>query len=565
VYVGSAVQLTATPKDANGIPLSGRTVSWTTSNSAVATVSATGLVTGVAVGVATITATSEGQSGTAAVTVSNVGVASLVVTPTAANISVGGTVQLSATPKDAAGTVLTGRTVTWTTSTPAIATVSAAGLVTGIAAGPATITATSEGISASAAISVANVPVASVVVSPVTAVVLVGATVQLTATPKDASGNVLTGRSVTWASSAPAVATVSVTGLVTGVAASAVTITATSEGMTGSAAVTVNLVPVASVSLSPASAIIQVGQTVQLTATPLDANGVPLTGRPITWASSAPAVAPVGGGLVSGIATGLATITATSGGASGSAAITVNPAGGGGGATPWLVMDFAQYASTAALVGDGVAWGLARQASPSQIVLDQTLGYGSLKQSMRYDFPALGAVCQDYGIREGTLLLPGGVTAPELWVEVVARFSANFATYAGASGCNSDYKFIFGDVFPGGRYEIKSGTYGHPNYFSTNYPWGLQDTYTFTVPASWDGQWHTYRMHMKDSSTPGVTADAVWQVWFDGTKEVDVQNVVDGSTGIWGIEPGANMNQGPATPMQLWWGLIKIWNTNPGW
>jgi len=59
--VGETVQLTATPQDANGNPLSGRTVAWTSSNGAVASVNASGLVTGNATGSAAITATSEGQ------------------------------------------------------------------------------------------------------------------------------------------------------------------------------------------------------------------------------------------------------------------------------------------------------------------------------------------------------------------------------------------------------------------------------------------------------------------------------------------------------------------------
>src|SRR5437016_849730 len=85
-------------------------------------------------------------------------------------------------------------------------------------------------------------PVATVTVSPAAPSVSVGATVQLTATLKDASGNVLAGRSVTWASSTLGMATVSTGGLVTGVAVGAATITATSEGHTGSSAVTVTLV-----------------------------------------------------------------------------------------------------------------------------------------------------------------------------------------------------------------------------------------------------------------------------------------------------------------------------------
>src|SRR2546422_1552505 len=52
-----------------------------------------------------------------------------------------------------------------------------------------------------------------------------------------------------------------------------------------------------------------------------------------------------------------------------------------------------------------------------------------------------------------------------------------------------------------------------------------------TLFRSWDGQWHVYRMHAKNSSIPGVSADAAWQVWVDGVKRVDVARVVDNSTG----------------------------------
>src|SRR5256884_198853 len=66
---GATVQLTATPRDANGTALTGRVVTWGSNNTAVATVSGSGLVSGAGAGSATITATSEGQSGTAAITV----------------------------------------------------------------------------------------------------------------------------------------------------------------------------------------------------------------------------------------------------------------------------------------------------------------------------------------------------------------------------------------------------------------------------------------------------------------------------------------------------------------
>jgi galactose oxidase len=113
----------------------------------VATVSGAGLVSGVAVGTAKITATSEGKSGTATVTVTATPepVASVEVTPAAPNVDAGSTVQLTATPKDTAGQPLSGRSVTWSSADPQVATVSSAGLVTGVTSGLVVITATSEG------------------------------------------------------------------------------------------------------------------------------------------------------------------------------------------------------------------------------------------------------------------------------------------------------------------------------------------------------------------------------------------------------------------------------------
>src|SRR5207253_2546391 len=241
VLQGQTVQLTATPRAAYGNPLTGRVITWQSSNSAIASVNGSGLVSGVAAGgPVTITATSEGQSGTASITVSGVPVASVTVSPASASVPAGQTVQLSATLRDANGNILTGRSVTWASNNTSVATVTGTGLVTGKVAGSATITATSEGQNGTAAITVTPVPVASVTVTPATAGVAVGSTVQLTATPKDANGNTLTGRVVTWQSSNSAIASVNGSGQVSGAAAGGpVTITATSEGRSGTSAITV--------------------------------------------------------------------------------------------------------------------------------------------------------------------------------------------------------------------------------------------------------------------------------------------------------------------------------------
>jgi hypothetical protein len=170
-------------------------------------------------------------------------VATVEVSPASASIVPGETVQLTATPRDAAGTTLTDRDVSWSSNNAAVATVSDAGLVTGVADGEAVITATSEDESGSATITVQS-PIATVEVTPPTASILNGETLQLVATPKDAAGNPLNDRPVTWASDAQNVATVSASGVVTAVAPGTATITASVEGQSGTTAITVTVLNV---------------------------------------------------------------------------------------------------------------------------------------------------------------------------------------------------------------------------------------------------------------------------------------------------------------------------------
>src|SRR6266581_437947 len=243
--VSGTVQFVAVPLDSTGTALGGRIIVWASSNQAVANVNTSGVATAAATGSTTIAATSEGQSGSSAVTVTAgpLPVASVTVSPASASVPVGQAVQLTATPKDASGNPLTGRTVTWTSGNTSVGTVNASGLVTGVVAGSTTITATSEGQSGTSVVTVTLVPVASVTVSPAPASVQAGQTVQLTATPKDANGNTLTGRTITWASSPSSIAGVNGSGLVAGVAVGSATITATSEGKSGTSTITVTTPP----------------------------------------------------------------------------------------------------------------------------------------------------------------------------------------------------------------------------------------------------------------------------------------------------------------------------------
>ncbi len=133
---------------------------WSSGNDFVARVSSTGVVTAVAPGSAIIVATVSGLSGSTRITVAAepivivVPVASIAVSPPTLALAVGQSSQLTATLRDAAGTALGGRIVTWTSSNRAIADVSSSGVVSAVSGGTAQITATSEGRSASAVVSV---------------------------------------------------------------------------------------------------------------------------------------------------------------------------------------------------------------------------------------------------------------------------------------------------------------------------------------------------------------------------------------------------------------------------
>ena len=127
MLVTQTLALTPTVKDSVGSVVTDRVVTWGSSNTAVATVSTTGVVTAVAPGTADITATSETKSGTSTITVSLVPVSSVVVQPSPATITLTATAQLAAVTKDSIGGVLTGRVVTWGSSDATTVSVSSPG------------------------------------------------------------------------------------------------------------------------------------------------------------------------------------------------------------------------------------------------------------------------------------------------------------------------------------------------------------------------------------------------------------------------------------------------------
>ena len=264
ITTGATTQLTAmvAPTTATN-----KNVTWSSSNTAIATVSSTGLVTGVTAGTTTITVTTadQGKTATSVITITNPTVTGVSVTPPTANIITGTTTQLTAT---VAPTTATNKNVTWSSSNTAIATVSSTGLVTGVTAGTTTITVTTadQGKIATSVITVTNptVTVTGVSVTPPAASVTTGAPIQLTATVIPGTA---TNKNVTWSSSNTAVATVSSTGLVIAVTAGTATITVTTadQGKTAISVITVtNAIVNAPVISYTGATNICAGQSIQL-------------------------------------------------------------------------------------------------------------------------------------------------------------------------------------------------------------------------------------------------------------------------------------------------------------
>ena len=249
-----------------------------------------------------------------------VAVTGVTLEPTSLSLKIGGTADLTATvsPDNA-----TDKKVSWSSSKTSVATVKD-GKVTAVAAGTATITAKAGGKSATCSVTVVEkeIPVEKIDLGYSSRALEVGKTFKMNAlvTPTNA-----TDKTVTWTTSDETVATVSKTGLVTGVAVGTATITATAGGKSASCefVITGPSVPATGITITPSSLDIGLDQVFLLTATLTPSNATDM----VTWSSSNAAVAEVEGGFVTGRSQGTATITAKAGTKSATCIVTVSPYG----------------------------------------------------------------------------------------------------------------------------------------------------------------------------------------------------------------------------------------------
>ena len=314
IIEGNTHKLTATVLPEN--TTDSKSVSWSSSNEAVATVSEDGTITAKSVGTAVITATSSnGKTAGCTVTVSKkeIPITEVHLDKSSATLTEGDSTTLVATvlPENTTD----GKSIKWSSSNVAVATVDLMGKVTAKSAGTAIITATSEnGKTASCAITVEKklIPITEVLIDKSSATLTEGDSTTLTATvlPENTTDR----KDISWSSSNNDIATVDTTGHVEAKKAGTVIITATSSnGKTAECTVTVEkkLIPITEVSLSESAVGIIEGNTHKLTATVLPENTT--DSKSVSWSSNNEAVATVSeDGTITAKSAGTAVITATS-------------------------------------------------------------------------------------------------------------------------------------------------------------------------------------------------------------------------------------------------------------
>ena len=232
------------------------------------------------------------------------------------NVEVTDTFTLGAQVYTGYGVPITGAEVTWSSSDP-----ETVGIEPGanpgefraraLKPGTARIIGHLDALVDSAAITVLEPP-ASIAIMAEQDTVIVQQGVFVSAEAKDASGQVLPGRQFSFTSSDPTIATVDYTRVVTGVAPGLVTITAHNGALSSSVQLRV-LPAVAQISVTPTSAAIPLGETVQFAATARDAGGAVLTGRPVAWdggASPSSGLTVEANGLARALRAGTGTVTA---------------------------------------------------------------------------------------------------------------------------------------------------------------------------------------------------------------------------------------------------------------
>ncbi len=284
--LGDTVRLEATVRDSGGSEITGAPVAWSALDTLVASVDADGLVTAVADGTTVVAAIAGPAIGTATVDVAQRPAEIELSSSTLTFASLGDTIRVAASVRDALGSEVGGAPVAWTSSDTTVAVVSSEGLVRAKGNGSAVVAATSDQTTGSVAVSVRQVA-AMVSLAPDSIVFEApGETATLSLEARDALGSPVVDPTVSWSSADDAVATVDGDGTVTAVAAGTVAVSADVDGEIAHSGVRV--VPeLALTTPGPTTVSGQVATEVGLSVRVEDPSGAGSAGTTVTWSTSA--------------------------------------------------------------------------------------------------------------------------------------------------------------------------------------------------------------------------------------------------------------------------------------
>ena len=329
---GDSLKFIVTARDQNGNVMPAGAVAWTSSDPAAGTIDDDGVFTALAAGTATVTATSGEVAATAAVTViaAEPEFGMVVLSPPEVTLETGDTLQFEAVAFNSYGETVPAAALTWASSDPAAGTIDDDGVFTALAAGTTTVIAASGDIAGTAVVTVSSdEPVLSrIAITPPAITLNAGDEETFVATAYDQHGTAMPADAVAWASSDPAAGTIDDGGLFIALDAGTTTITATADGITGAADVTV-VRPAPGVVVSPPAITLDEGETWLFTATLVDPEDDALFSGVVAWSSHDETVGTIDeDGFFTALSEGAVTITATIDGSGeiGTAVVTVRPA-----------------------------------------------------------------------------------------------------------------------------------------------------------------------------------------------------------------------------------------------
>lgn len=592
--------LTVRVLDQNGVAVEGAKVSWTVASGGGSLTAASGTTNaegasattwtlGTDAGEQNVLASVDGTNLTAAFSATaeapaEAGVATIAVSPASSMIEVGSTTTLSAVAKDADGQVLDA-SITWSSSATGIATV-ADGVVTAVAEGSATITAKADGKAASAEITVfageaEDGPVALVQASSdAYTFSALGTSTQLSAVALDEAGTTLSGVSFAWSSNEPAIASVDQSGKVSAkaVGITSIIVCAAACSAADTVAVTVEQIT-ASVEVTPASLSLEVGDSYQLNALVKDATGNEVPDAELTWKSSNTSRATItSSGVVSALAEGSVSFTATSGSSSDDSQVTVaqESDGGGGGSsgTPIFFDDF--EGGDRSLTANGVRWsGSTSNAYGGVNMSTANPRSGTHSLRLRYDGAPLGTD----GFAEQGFRIDGGLS--EVYFEYYLHVPANYFHRVDYPTNNKLFR-VWQDKSNSNtfsittEYELTSACAGCSKHRMIAEQTGGKTIENNPNPLIGPnghiviGEWNQIRFGFKAASGLGK-ADGFYRMWVNGVLVSELANFE-----FWNkkglpetlIEAGYLMgwsNSGWNEDTEFFVDDFKVYSSNPGW